>query len=59
MEDGKFFTSSGVSAGIDMSLGLIQHVLGKKVAEQVADWAEYEWHSDSSWDPFAKRNGLI
>ncbi len=59
VEDGKFFTSSGVSAGIDMSLGLIQHVLGKKVAEQVADWAEYEWHSDSSWDPFAKRNGLI
>ncbi len=59
VEDGKFFTSSGVSAGMDMSLGLIRHILGHEIANQVAQWAEYEWHSDSSWDPFAKINNLV
>ena len=59
VEDGKFFTSSGVSAGMDMSLGLIQAILGRHVSEQVADWCEYNWHSDKDWDPFAKKNGLI
>ena len=59
VEDGKFFTSSGVSAGMDMSLGLIRHILGNDVSKQVALWAEYEWHNDSSWDPFAKINNLI
>ena len=59
VEDGKFFTSSGVSAGIDMTLGFIAHLLGKQQAQQVADWSEYDWHSDANWDPFAKLNDLI
>lgn len=58
VEDGKFFTSSGVSAGIDMSLGLIAHLLGTETARTAANWAEYEWHEDRDWDPFAKLNGL-
>ena len=34
VEDGKFFTSSGVSAGIDMALGLIARILwtGKRAS---------------------------
>ena len=59
VEDGKFFTSSGVSAGMDMSLGLIARLLGEDVAEQVATWTEYEWHRDPEWDPFAEVYGLI
>ena len=59
VEDGKFFTSSGVSAGMDMSLGLIARLSGEDVAEQVATWTEYEWHRDPEWDPFAEVYGLI
>lgn len=58
VKDGQFFTSSGVSAGIDMSLGVIAHLLGEETADQVAIWAEYDWHKDSGWDPFARINGL-
>jgi transcriptional regulator GlxA family with amidase domain len=59
VEDGKFFTSSGVSAGIDMSQALIAKLLGQEVAQQVALWAEYDWHEDPDWDPFAKLHGLV
>ena len=59
VEDGKFFTSSGVSAGIDMSLALIAKVLDEAAAKQAAIWAEYEWHRDADWDPFAKIHGLV
>ena len=58
VEDGKFFTSSGVSAGMDMSLAVIGRVLGQEIAEQAAIWAEYDWHRDAEWDPFAKIYGL-
>lgn len=59
VEDGRFFTSSGVSAGMDMSLALIQKLIGKETAEKIAMWAEYEWHRDPAWDPFAKLHGLV
>lgn len=59
VEDGKFFTSAGVSAGIDMSLALIAKLLGQKTAEQTAIWAEYDWHQDPDWDPFAEIHGLV
>jgi len=59
VEDGKFFTSSGVSAGMDMSLTVIGKLLGQEIAEQAATWAEYDWHRDADWDPFAKVHGLI
>ena len=59
VEDGKFFTSSGVSAGMDMSLAVIGRILGQETAEQIAIWAEYEWHSEAGWDPFAKIHGLV
>ena len=58
VEDKNVFTSSGISAGMDMSLAVIGKLLGEDTAEQIATWAEYEWHRDASWDPFAKRYGL-
>jgi len=59
VEDGKFFTSSGVSAGMDMTLGLIERLFDRATSVAIANRAEYEWHSDKSWDPFAKLNGLV
>jgi transcriptional regulator GlxA family with amidase domain len=59
VEDGKFATSSGVSAGIDMTLAMIARLVDIKTAEQVAIRMEYEWHTDPSWDPFARIHGLV
>ncbi len=53
VEDGNIFTSSGVSAGMDMALAFVSRTLGEKAAEDAALWAEYTWHRDSSHDPFA------
>ena len=52
VEDGKFLTSSGVSAGIDMSLAVIERLLGPQAAEDAAMWAEYERNADPDNDPF-------
>jgi putative intracellular protease/amidase len=53
VEDGKFFTSSGVSAGTDMALALIAKIFGDETAIQTAILAEYEWNKDPNHDPFA------
>ncbi len=54
VEDGKYFTSSGVSAGMDMALALIAKLLGDEAAEAAANSAEYSWHRDANTDPFSK-----
>jgi len=59
VEDEKFFTSSGVSAGMDMALAVGERLFGTEAAEWMAEGAEYEWHRDASWDPFAQRAGLV
>lgn len=59
VEDDRYFTSSGVSAGMDMSLALIARVVDQNTAQQVATWAEYEWHQDPARDPFAEVYNLI
>jgi putative intracellular protease/amidase len=53
VEDGKLFTSSGVSAGTDMALGLVQKLYGLDRARLLARSLEYEWHEDPTVDPFA------
>ena len=53
VEDGNVLTSSGVSAGMDMSLALIARILGQPAADDAALWAEYGWQQDSTQDPFA------
>lgn len=52
IEDGKFFTSSGVSAGMDMALALIAHLFGREESLRIARYAEYLWNEKSSHDPF-------
>ncbi|MGC1676970.1 MAG: DJ-1/PfpI family protein [Candidatus Binataceae bacterium] len=59
VEDGKFLTSSGVSAGIDMALAIIAKLWDLATAERIATRMEYEWHRDAGWDPFAKVHGLV
>jgi transcriptional regulator GlxA family with amidase domain len=59
VEDGKFYTSSGVSAGMDMALAVVADLFGMETAEKIAISCEYEWHKDANWDPFAKSAGLV
>jgi putative intracellular protease/amidase len=54
VEDGPFATSSGVSAGTDMALAVVARLYGKETAREIADAAEYEWHTDSTRDPFSR-----
>jgi len=51
--DGKYYTSSGVSAGMDMVLGFIKDRLGEEEAMRIADHIEYIWNSDCNKDMFA------
>lgn len=57
--DGKFYTSSGVSAGMDMALAVMADLYDMKMAERIALGSEYEWHKDAGRDPFAKLAGLV
>lgn len=59
VEDGKFFTSSGVSAGMDMALAVIADLYGICAAKDLARESEYTWHDDPNWDPFAVSAGLV
>lgn len=59
VEDGKFFTSSGVSAGTDMALGALANLYGEEKAEKTALECEYSWHRDPNVDPFARLAGLV
>ncbi len=59
VEDKNVFTSSGVSAGMDMSLAVISRLCGVDAAKQAAVGAEYEWHDNPDWDPFAESHGLV
>jgi transcriptional regulator GlxA family with amidase domain len=59
VEDGNFWTSSGVSAGIDMALAMIAKLVSADAAEALALAAEYEWQRDPGHDPFAARHGLV
>ena len=53
VEDGKYWTSSGVTAGMDMAFAIVAHQHGRDLAQRVASGIEYEWHEDAGWDPFA------
>lgn len=53
VDDGKVLTSSGVSAGTDMALGLIAKLYGIERARGLARSLEYQWNEDPNNDPFA------
>ena len=50
--DGKYYTSSGVSAGIDMSLGFVCDHFGEEIAREIAKRIEYEWNDNKGNDIF-------
>jgi putative intracellular protease/amidase len=51
--DGKYYTSSGVSAGMDMTLGFIRDCFSEEKALTIAGHIEYRWNSDNTEDDFA------
>ncbi|KAK7442060.1 hypothetical protein VKT23_016336 [Stygiomarasmius scandens] len=56
--DGNVWTSSGVSAGIDVTFAWMEEVFGSDTATNIAVGMEYERHLNASWDPFADYYGL-
>lgn len=56
--DGGIWTSSGVSAGTDMTLGWIEHIYGRNQSESIRNLME--WNSlNQTDDPFAEYYGLV
>jgi transcriptional regulator GlxA family with amidase domain len=53
VDDGNVLTSSGVSAGIDMALSLVERLNGREMAITSARNMEYVWNLDPANDPFA------
>ncbi|PCJ51574.1 MAG: hypothetical protein COA73_17125 [Candidatus Hydrogenedentota bacterium] len=54
VDDGDRVTSSGVSAGIDMALAVIEREFGAETANKLAAYTEYNREHDPDNDPFAK-----
>lgn len=52
VKDGKFYTSAGVSAGMDMTLGFLSDLHGIEFARKVAFEIEYTWVEDRDHDHF-------
>jgi transcriptional regulator GlxA family with amidase domain len=59
VEDGDRWTSSGVSAGMDMSIALIRKLFGPDAAEWVCRGAEYRAQASSEDDPFIEDLDLL
>jgi transcriptional regulator GlxA family with amidase domain len=55
VDDGAFVTSSGVSAGMDMALAVIERLWGAERAENIAALTEYERQTDPDVDLFAQK----
>ncbi|ETS81116.1 hypothetical protein PFICI_06118 [Pestalotiopsis fici W106-1] len=56
--DGNLWTSSGVSAGTDMTLAWIEHVYGRNESERIR--IMMEWNAlNQTDDPFAELYGLV
>ena len=53
VDDGKFLTSSGVSAGIDAALFWVKQLHGEAEARRIEALTEYHWSNDSRDDPYA------
>jgi transcriptional regulator GlxA family with amidase domain len=53
IRDGKFWTSAGVTAGIDLALALVEEDLGVEVAQTVARWLVMFLHRPGGQTQFA------
>jgi transcriptional regulator GlxA family with amidase domain len=56
-EDGNIWTSSGISAGIDMMFAFIEKQYGSDAAEDVRRGSEYVRNTNPKDDPFAQYAG--
>lgn len=56
VKDGKYYTSAGISASIDMTLSFVSEMLGPQVAQKVSTGLEYIWNQDKDNDPFVLNN---
>ena len=43
LDNGRVISSAGVSAGLDMSLHVVERLLGTELAEETASYMEYHW----------------
>jgi transcriptional regulator GlxA family with amidase domain len=57
--DEHIWTSSGISAGMDLAFAWIAKVWGEEVAQYVADRSEYERNLDEGADRYAERWGAV
>lgn len=46
VDEGKNVTSAGISAGIDMSLHIVERLCGSELAELTAKQMDFEWHKN-------------
>jgi transcriptional regulator GlxA family with amidase domain len=53
VDTGRIVSSAGISAGIDMSLHLVERLAGRALAERTARQMDYAWTHDSSGNPSA------
>jgi putative intracellular protease/amidase len=54
VKDGNIYTSSGVTAGIDMTLAFISETLGYEKAKTQSNEIEHIWNENPDNDPFAE-----
>jgi transcriptional regulator GlxA family with amidase domain len=48
IDNGRIITSAGVAAGMDMSLYVVAKLHGAKMAQNTADYIEYDWSPDKN-----------
>lgn len=53
VQDGKVWTSSGVSAGMDMMTAFLRHIYGDPKVNHAVNVIEYAPHTNPTWDAFA------
>eukprot|EP01119_Soliformovum_irregulare_P017487 TRINITY_DN520_c0_g1_i1.p1 TRINITY_DN520_c0_g1~~TRINITY_DN520_c0_g1_i1.p1 ORF type:complete len:302 (+),score=41.57 TRINITY_DN520_c0_g1_i1:120-908(+) len=62
VEDGNILTSSGVTAGMDLTYYFISKLYGRAIASRIANIIEYAPHTNAEWDPFSDlwlKNGTV
>lgn len=47
VDSGRYVTSAGISAGIDMSLHLVERIAGRELAEATARQMDFDWRKNS------------
>ena len=64
IDNGRFITTAGVSAGIDGALHLVARLYGRRVADQTARYMEYHWTPEpylatnyAYWNPSTDERG--